>query len=115
MDYTLNIGLGNNPLDVVDICVQLRKLGLTVIDIDVQKTTSTSDWDAEDVLIADVEADMRPSELELILNRLCVITEQDAIAFRANYDVVPYQGGMAFHPNYTGEQYKFNPQYFKTI
>jgi hypothetical protein len=115
MNYTLNIGLGNNPLDSVDICVQLRKLGLTVTDVDIQKTKETSNWSPEEVLIADIEADMYPSELKVILQRACVITEQDAIAFMAVYEVVPNQGHIAFHPEYKEEIYTFNPQYFKTL
>lgn len=115
MNYTLNIGLGNNPLDSVDICVQLRKLGLTVTDIDIQKTEQASDWSPEEVLIADIEADMYPSDLKVIIQRACVITEQDAIAFMAVYEVVPNQGHIAFNPDYTGNTYAFNPKYFKTL
>jgi hypothetical protein len=115
MNYTLNIGLGNNPQTFYEVCVTLRKLGLKVIEIEVQKTEETSNWSPEEVLIADIEADMYPSELKVILQRACVITEQDAIAFMAVYEVVPNQGHIAFHPEYKEEIYTFNPQYFKTL
>lgn len=114
MNYTLNIGLGNNPLDSVDICVKLRELGVTVTDIDIQ-TTKESNWCEEQVVVVDIETELTPSDLYLLIERMCVITEQETIAFRANNKTTPYMGYIAYHPSYTGEFYEFNSQYFKTI
>jgi hypothetical protein len=50
---------------------------------------------------------LTPFALHSIFVNLCVLLEQDAIAFKV--DEVGY---ITFNPSYEGEKFKFNEQYF---
>lgn len=106
----LNIGLLRNtdklPNKITDIDNTIQKdLGVH----DFRLVTLGGDWGTEQTYVARVP--LQSSNIELIntiLEYMCIDFNQDAIAYMING-----VGYLAFNPNYTGERYEFNINYFE--
>lgn len=111
----LNIGLNVGDTEPVN---QLSKT-LGQLDshfnysdiIDIKVSENTGSWGKERVLVLEIKTILDAYYLfERGLEKLCDKLNQDAIAFTFN-DV----GYIAFNPNYKGEKFVFNPDYFKVF
>lgn len=107
----LNVGLNVNgvqPANQMETTLnELRKLFYGFPYLLTIKEHEGSDWEAEQVAVMRIEG---VSLNKTILESLCQRLNQDAIAYEYNGE-----GGIVFNPNYQGERYKFNPEYFLKI
>lgn len=81
----------------------------TIVDIKVSENFGS--WGKERVLVLCLNTVVEEADLFIPnLEKLCEKLSQDAIAFTFNG-----VGHIAFNPNYTGEKFIFNPDYFKVF
>jgi hypothetical protein len=112
---TLNIGLNVGDAEADN---QLNKTISAIIkyehihDIKVVEKKGSSDWADERTLVVSIKGDVSMgSHYYIDLCRLlCEELNQEAIAF-----MIRDRGYIAFNPNYKGEEYEFNINYFKHL
>ena len=118
MIVRVNIGLGNANKFDFDCHTVARILDLATRDcaslIDYREVESAGgDWEPEKVLWAELEIITcdEVSAFKDALESLCVVLNEDAIAVAIVSPRIA-DGTVIFNPNYTGEKYDFNLDYF---
>ena len=103
----VNIGLGNNPIQVEQIVNAFR----IVFGRDVKwRLSNEGVWtgEAEDTLILKFDTDWELAMLQVFFKDLCGLQTQDAIAFLVDAN----DGHLSFNRRYDGERYEFDMKYF---
>lgn len=106
----LNIGLlrniDNQPNKVEDITSSINK---DFGKHDFRLVNANGNWGEEQTYVAIIPLQSENIELvNLLLEYLCIEFNQDAIAYMLNG-----KGKMVFNPNYKGEKFDFNINYFE--
>lgn len=109
MKYTLNIGLNVGNSQPTGQLMKTFKL-VKPIHIRAKTTESTYQGNKEKVFICEVDYPL--CDLDNFLQYLCVELQQECIAYKGDTNE---QSGLIFNPNYTGEQYAFDINLFKTF
>lgn len=101
----LNIGLNNNPIDVVEYLCELKTLRLMAYYI----KDKTFNGEVEPTVCARLEI-IDECELIATIEKMCVDMTQESIA--ASTDDAE---ALIFHPEYSGYYYEFNPELFEYL
>ena len=105
-NYTLNIGLENNPAT----WVQIERYFSNNPDYrNINSRVNVGEWDGkpERTLILQFETNLKISEVIAVVERLTKKLTQDAIPVQGeNFGILIY------NENFEGEKYSFDPQYF---
>ena len=104
MDNASKYGIGY--LEMVSLLSSaIRDYGK--IDCTCSKMSKGGDWKPEPILIADIDVSEWVG-FNRALEALCVVLNEDSIAV----SLIGREGYLIFHPNYAGERYPFNFDYF---
>lgn len=104
----LNIGLNNNPYDAVDIVALLNFLKVEVDRADVVE--GEYNGDCEPTLVVRALTIHGPFVLDAIVETLTSDLTQECIAYKLGG-----KGVLKYNPNYEGDRYDFDDNYFLEI
>ncbi len=105
----LNIGLGNNPFDVVDIIARItNNYDLEIIDSNVVKGQYKGE--SEDCLVVLARTPFDSDAINLSLILLADSLNQESIAY-----TLSGRGELVYRRGFEGERQEFNYNYFQTI
>jgi hypothetical protein len=73
------------------------------------RNSGGSDWEGEETFLAKIDLlkTVQFEQIVVIMHELCKTLKQDAIAYK-----VGNVGYLAFNPEYSGERFEFNKDYF---
>lgn len=112
MIIRINLGMANAKSHGIDYLNLVSLLELSLVSYGSVSATCTKisgggDWEPEEILIAEISVD----DIEFVnraLEALSVVLDEDSIAV----SVLGNEGYLIWNPNYTGEKYEFNSDYF---
>jgi hypothetical protein len=106
-DYTMNIGLENNPFkaNVIPFMVAKKIGNLNRI----ASRVNVGEWDGkpERTIVLSFECNKSNAEMVSIITDLCVQFTQDAIPFKSS----DYTA-LVYNPDYKSEKYIFDPNFY---
>jgi len=106
MTFQVNIGIGNNTLStdqLVDFFAEHKRFRLIAYTFQY----GLFQGESEETFVAVFENSVSEGSTLVEFELICDLLEQESIALRL-------EGGdvLAFNPNYKGEKYKFNDDFF---
>lgn len=112
MLITINLGIDNSIANGIDYNSLLSLLDLSLGDYGsvmgaTSKMSEGGDWEPEKILIAKIETNSLES-VNRRLEALAVVLNEDSIAV----SVLGDEGYLIFNPNYNGEKYDYNHNFF---
>tara|TARA_R100000406_G_scaffold58601_1_gene40497 strand:- start:1000 stop:1350 length:351 start_codon:yes stop_codon:yes gene_type:complete len=114
MILRINLGMENAEgcgLDYLNLVALLNLSigGVGSVTSACSKLSDGGDWEPENILIAEIRTNaVSIKELNKRLESLALVLNEDSIAV----SVLGDEGYLVFNPNYTGEKYDFNIDYF---
>ena len=112
MIVRINLGMANAQsygIDYLNLVALLQSSVKNCGDVTATctKLSDGGDWQPESILIAEIET----SDIQSVnrsLEALAVVLDEDSIAV----SVLGNEGYLIWNPNYSGEKYDFNSNYF---
>lgn len=112
----LNIGLNvgetepANQLGLTLLSLQNRFISF-MLPIDIKVSENFGSWGKERVLVLEMDTyKLNIDGFKSVISLVCTDLRQDGIAF-----TIDGEGYIVFNPNYKGEKFAFNPDYFKVF
>lgn len=110
MKTVLNIGLENNPKSPEGVLEVIEALFCFTELVEQRTQDGQFNGNDENTLVVELDSGLDVGTLRLNIELLCEVLTQESIAVKFNG-----KGELVFNPEFKGERYEFNEDYFLNI